>query len=116
MPDDQTLATILAICDLMKHAGGSVESAVEAYPRAMKDVMSIAEPKESPRLAEYPENRVSPTSAIRISSVKIARISHVVAPAEDWKTVGHYQRIPNVTGKTVVSPFLVNARWYRTSA
>ena len=27
-----------------------------------------------------------------------------------------YQRIPNVSGKTLVSPFLVNARWYRTSA
>jgi predicted HTH transcriptional regulator len=39
MPDDQTLATILAICDLIKHNGSGVESAVEAYGRAMKDVM-----------------------------------------------------------------------------
>jgi hypothetical protein len=39
MPDDNTLATILAICDLMKHNRNGVEAAVEAYERAMKDVM-----------------------------------------------------------------------------
>src|SRR5262245_52163761 len=39
MPDDKTLATILAICDLIKHDVSGVESAVEAYQRAMKDVM-----------------------------------------------------------------------------
>ena len=38
MPDDQTLATILAICDLMKHDGDGVKSAVEAYERAMREV------------------------------------------------------------------------------
>jgi hypothetical protein len=39
MPDDQTLATILAICDLMKREQSGVESALEAYQRAMKEVV-----------------------------------------------------------------------------
>jgi hypothetical protein len=39
MPDDQTLATILAICDLMKQNGSGVQAALEAYERAMKDVL-----------------------------------------------------------------------------
>jgi hypothetical protein len=39
MPDDQTLATILAICDLMKHNENGVDSAVEAYERAMRVVL-----------------------------------------------------------------------------
>lgn len=39
MPDDNTLATILAICDLVKHNRIDVGAAVEAYERAMKDVL-----------------------------------------------------------------------------
>jgi len=39
MPDDQTLATILAICNLMKHDGNSVKTAVEAYEEAMREVL-----------------------------------------------------------------------------
>jgi predicted HTH transcriptional regulator len=39
MPDDKTLATILAICDLIKHNGSGVGTAVEAYERAMNDVI-----------------------------------------------------------------------------
>ena len=38
MPDDKTVATILAICDLMKHNRSGVEPAIEAYQRALKDV------------------------------------------------------------------------------
>ena len=45
MPDDATLATILAICDLMKNDGGGVERAVQAYERAMKDVMAYRRAK-----------------------------------------------------------------------
>lgn len=49
MPDDNTLATILAICDLIKRNGSGVESgvesAVEAYQRAMKDVMKYRRAK-----------------------------------------------------------------------
>jgi hypothetical protein len=45
MPDDATLATILAICDLMKNDGSGVESAVQAYQRAMKDVMEYRRAK-----------------------------------------------------------------------
>jgi hypothetical protein len=45
MPDDATLATILAICDLMKNGGSGVESAVQAYQRAMKDVMAYRRAK-----------------------------------------------------------------------
>jgi hypothetical protein len=45
MPDDQTLATILAICDLIKHNASGVETAVEAYERAMKDVIAYRRSK-----------------------------------------------------------------------
>jgi hypothetical protein len=39
MPDDQTLATILAICDLMKRGDNGVQTAIGAYERAMKEVL-----------------------------------------------------------------------------
>ena len=39
MPDDQTLATILTICELMKQGGNDVKTAVAVYERAMKDVI-----------------------------------------------------------------------------
>jgi hypothetical protein len=39
MPDDQTLATILTICELMKQSENGVKTAVDAYERAMKDVI-----------------------------------------------------------------------------
>ena len=45
MPDDKTLATILAICDLMKHNGIGVGTAVEAYERAMIDVIEYRRSK-----------------------------------------------------------------------
>ena len=45
MPEDQTLATILAICDLIKHNGSGVGTAVEAYERAMKDVIEYRRSK-----------------------------------------------------------------------
>jgi predicted HTH transcriptional regulator len=49
MPDDKTLATILAICDLIKHNGSGVGKAVEAYERAMNDVIEY---RRSKRLTE----------------------------------------------------------------
>jgi hypothetical protein len=39
MPDDQTLATILVICELMKGSERNVQTAVAAYERAMKEVL-----------------------------------------------------------------------------
>jgi hypothetical protein len=39
MTDDQTLATILAICELMKGTERDVETAVSTYDRVMKDVL-----------------------------------------------------------------------------
>lgn len=45
MPDDNTLATILAICDLIQHNGNGVGSAVEAYERAMKQVVDYRRSK-----------------------------------------------------------------------
>jgi len=50
MPDDKTLATILAICDLIKHNGNGVETAVEAYERAMKEVIEYRRSGTSPKL------------------------------------------------------------------
>lgn len=40
MPDDQTLVTILTICNLLRQEESSVKTAVEAYERAMKDVIA----------------------------------------------------------------------------
>ena len=45
MPDDKTVATILAICDLIRHNGSGVGTAVEAYERAMKDVIEYRRSK-----------------------------------------------------------------------
>jgi len=45
MPEDQTLATILAICDLLGQSGGGVKTVVEASERAMGDVKNIAGPR-----------------------------------------------------------------------
>ena len=39
MPDDQTRATILTICEHMKQSGNGVKTAVEAYGHAMKEVI-----------------------------------------------------------------------------
>jgi hypothetical protein len=39
MPDDQTLATILTICELIRHSGTGAKTAVEVYERAMDDVI-----------------------------------------------------------------------------
>jgi hypothetical protein len=39
MPEDQTLATIIAICDLMKQNRQDVKTAAEAYERALKSVI-----------------------------------------------------------------------------
>lgn len=39
MPDDKTIATILAICNLMGNTGNSVKEAVEAYEKAMQEVL-----------------------------------------------------------------------------
>jgi hypothetical protein len=39
IPDDETVVTILTICELMKQSGNGVNTAVEAYERAMKDVI-----------------------------------------------------------------------------
>jgi hypothetical protein len=45
MPDDKTLATILAICDLIEHNGSGVEAAVKAYERALKNVIEYRRSK-----------------------------------------------------------------------
>ena len=45
MPDDQTLATILAICDLMRQNGTGVETAVAAYEQALKEVFEYRRSK-----------------------------------------------------------------------
>jgi len=45
MPDDETLATILTICDLIEHNRSGVEAAVKTYERAMKDVIDYRRSK-----------------------------------------------------------------------
>lgn len=39
MPDDETIATILAICNLMGNTGKSVKDAVQAYQKGMEEVL-----------------------------------------------------------------------------
>jgi hypothetical protein len=39
MPEDQTLATILAISDLMRQNATGVKTVIEAYERAMREVI-----------------------------------------------------------------------------
>jgi hypothetical protein len=45
MPDDETIATILAICNLMGKTGNSVKDAIEAYEAAMRDVVRYRKSK-----------------------------------------------------------------------
>jgi hypothetical protein len=39
MPDDQTLAMILTVCELVRQSGSGVKTAIDVYERAMKDVI-----------------------------------------------------------------------------
>jgi hypothetical protein len=54
MPDDKTVATILTICDLIKHNGSGVETAIEAYQRAIKDVIEYRRSKGMTELGGLP--------------------------------------------------------------
>ena len=45
MPDDQTIAMILAICELMKRDRRDVETAVGAYEQAMREVIEYRRSK-----------------------------------------------------------------------
>jgi len=57
MPDDNTLATLLAICDLIKHNGNGVGAAVDAYERAMKDIMEYRRSKGLTEVGGVPSGR-----------------------------------------------------------
>ena len=54
MPDDKTLATMLAICDLIKRNASGVENAVAAYQQAMKDVLEYRRSKGLTELGGLP--------------------------------------------------------------
>jgi hypothetical protein len=54
MPDDQTLATILAVCELMGKRASSVGVAVAAYESAMKDVIEYRQSKGLTELGGLP--------------------------------------------------------------
>jgi hypothetical protein len=55
MPDDQTLATILAVCELMGKGAISVGVAVAAYERAMKDVTEYRRSKGLTEVGGLPQ-------------------------------------------------------------
>jgi hypothetical protein len=57
MPDDNTIATILAICDLINHNENGVGAAVEAYERAMKDVLDYRRSKGLTEVGGVPAAR-----------------------------------------------------------
>jgi hypothetical protein len=54
MPDDNTVSTILAICDLIKHNDGGVEAAIAAYERALKEVIEYRRSKGLTELGGLP--------------------------------------------------------------
>ena len=54
MPEDQILATILAICDLVRNNGSDVKTAVEAYERAMKDIIEYRRSRELTEVGGLP--------------------------------------------------------------
>ena len=57
MPDDNTLATILAICDLINHNANGVGAAVEAYERALNDVLDYRRSKGLTEVGGVPAAR-----------------------------------------------------------
>jgi hypothetical protein len=54
MPDDQIIATIMAICDLMGNRGPDVNDTIAAYDRAMQDVMQYRRTQGLPEVGGYP--------------------------------------------------------------
>ena len=57
MPDDNTVAMILAICDLIKRNENGVGAAVEAYERAMTDVEEYRRSKGLTEVGGVPGGR-----------------------------------------------------------
>jgi hypothetical protein len=55
MPDDKTLATILAICDLMGNKGTTVQAAVAAYDKGLKEVLRYRKSEQLPEMGGYPQ-------------------------------------------------------------
>lgn len=55
MPDDQTLATILAVCELMGKSATSVDVAVTVYEKAIKDVIEYRRSRGETELGGLPE-------------------------------------------------------------
>ncbi len=55
MPDDQTLATILAICDLTGNRGTNAAAAIAAYDRAMKEVLQYRQSAGLTEVGGYPQ-------------------------------------------------------------
>lgn len=55
MPDDQTLATILAVCELMGKGATSVDVAVTVYEKAIRDVIEYRRSRGETELGGLPE-------------------------------------------------------------
>jgi hypothetical protein len=55
MPDDQTLATILAICDLMGNRNANATAAIAAYERAMSEVLRYRKEAGLTEVGGYPQ-------------------------------------------------------------
>lgn len=54
MPDDQTLATILTICDLMGKGNANINEAIASYHRAMQSVAEYRRAEHLPEVGGYP--------------------------------------------------------------
>jgi hypothetical protein len=54
MPDDKTIAMILAICNLMGNTGNSVEDAVAAYEEAMREIYGYRQSRGLQEVGGYP--------------------------------------------------------------
>ena len=55
MPDDQTLATILTICDLMGNRQANATAAIAAYDRAMQEVLVYRHSAGLTEVGGYPQ-------------------------------------------------------------
>jgi hypothetical protein len=56
MPDDKTIAMILAICNLMGNTGNSVGDAVLAYEAAMREIRDYRHSHGLQEVGGYPRD------------------------------------------------------------
>lgn len=54
MPDDQTLAAILTLCDLMRNHNANINEAIASYNHATNTVSEYRRSEHLPEIGRYP--------------------------------------------------------------